>query len=962
MPRSDSSSDSAWRDLQALLTKEVDRLPEKYRAPFLLCCLGGKSKTEAATELGWNEGTVSSRLARARERLRDRLSRRGVELSAVLGAVALTRHATAVVPLPLMNATIQAGLEYAAGKIAGSISAEVVVLAKGAIKAMVMSKVKTMTALLLVAGVAAGGVAALAQRETATQPTTSLQSETPKAKDQRREQPAPMAQNQTRTDQYGDALPAGALARMGTTRLRHYHHSLLPTAFSSDGKLLASGGNEEIRIWDVATGKLLFEIRDGNRTKEYCALLFLPGGSRLVGAGRESVCIWDSLTGKRLQEFPANGQAIACSRDGKFLAASSNDGAVFVWELSTGKRTAELRQGHADRVYSIAFTANGVGLVTRSQGNRVCHWDLAKAELRKTVDLPFPPNWRSVLSPDGQTLVVTPNPINPNGVPPEGPTSLWDTTTGKERLKLQGAVARTGFGMAFSTDGKTLARNATSPYHLHEETTIGLWNIRTGELLKRVRIPTVHVNSLAFAPDGHTLLTTGGHEPVIHLWDTATGKPALQWAAHTAEAQSVAFTPDGRHLVSAGLDGTVRLWEVSSGRQLRELAGHRWRSDVVAVTWDGKIILSGGLDGCLRLQDQDGKEFRRILLNGPPEGLKNAIHTVLAVAVRPDSKTAVTWSRNLAQGPPVYHLWDLATGNALMTRPDTSAGGSIPQFSPDGKFVMEQIYEPAPDAAPAAGAGGGAGGAPGYGGASKGSVRLCEVATGREVFTLRQPEGFSGVQEFAPDGRTVVTVTYKHEQTGDTWLRCDSTLHLWELATSKERLTIPCGSSDYQIQKVAYAPDGRTVATARINGTIQLWDLTSGKELPRGGTSNVDVNCLAFSPDSRLLASAHRDGTILIWDAAPSHSGVSGPHTPVSHSKSKPSQLEQWRDDLAGEDARRAFVAVSSLAAEPQSTVGLLRDRLRPATELEPEKLRALIADLDNRQFPVRESAKKQLA
>src|SRR2546421_12641497 len=123
----------------------------------------------------------------------------------------------------------------------------------------------------------------------------------------------------------------------------------------------------------------------------------------------------------------------------------------------------------------------------------------------------------------------------------------------------------------------------------------------------------------------------------------------------------------------------------------------------------------------------------------------------------------------------------------------------------------------------------------------------------------------------------------------------------------KERLTISCGSSKQGIQRAAFAHDGRTLATARnIDGAIQLWDLLTGKELSPRFAPGVEVNCFAFAPDSRRLASAHRDGTILIWDTRVAHSGVSGLHTPVWHSKSIPLQ-EQWWTDLANEDARRAF-------------------------------------------------------
>jgi RNA polymerase sigma factor (sigma-70 family) len=248
MPEPAAAKRDPWDHLRPLLDQELSRLSNGYRVVLVLCDLEGKTRKEVARQLGLPEGTVGSRLARARAALAKRLARRGVALSGVaLAAVLVQNVATAGVPDAVVSSTISAADYFAAGQAAtGLVSVKVVALAEGVLKAMVASKLKTVVAVLLVLCFLVAGITMFSGRLASAQdsqpPAVEVSVKAPERQAQKR-------QTRDQLKQIGSAL-------QGYFAVHQVYPG--PALYGKDGKPLLS--------WRVA---LLPYLNEGPLYREF---------------------------------------------------------------------------------------------------------------------------------------------------------------------------------------------------------------------------------------------------------------------------------------------------------------------------------------------------------------------------------------------------------------------------------------------------------------------------------------------------------------------------------------------------------------------------------------------------------------------------------------------------------------------------------------------------------------------
>ncbi|MEO3974791.1 hypothetical protein [Streptomyces sp. CAU 1734] len=418
--------------------------------------------------------------------------------------------------------------------------------------------------------------------------------------------------------------------------------------------------------------------------------------------------------------------------------------------------------------------------------------------------------------------------------------------------------------------------------------TLTLWDTGERTRLAALTAHRTRLRTVAFSPDGR-LIATGGDDRRVVVWDTARRAAVGVFGGHRGEVAAVGFTPDGRLLASADTEGKVLFREspgrgaAASGVRLA-LNAHSGAVRTLAFSPDGRLLATGGDDRTVRLWNTaTGRLLARLTGHARP------VHTV---AFASDGRTLASGGRDHT-----VRLWDTRRGVGTALLDGHRAEVRSVAFGPDGRTLASGGHDgtvilwDAPHRTRRATLTGHGGNVHGLGFHRRSPLLAVAGETGRITLWNTAQTPLAGHRSlvnriaFSPDGTTVATAG--HDRDGA----------LWDVARRERRATLPGGAGP--VRSVAFSPDGRTLAAVlgveRIpaaarthrsrpgDGAVLLWSVgRSGPPMRlRAGTGRLAD--AAFSPDGRTLA-AGGDIGIVLWDPVRgTRRAVLGPGRPTAH-------------------------------------------------------------------------------
>jgi WD40 repeat protein len=453
-------------------------------------------------------------------------------------------------------------------------------------------------------------------------------------------------------------------------------------AFSPGGKRLASGGGStvfgaspsnpqdtSVRMWDIETGTELFRLKGPQYPLG--SIAFSSDG-KLIATGwyRGLIKLWNAESGievltlrelAREDDFSETVDSVfslAFSPDGTLLASGHSgyqSGSTRLWDVRTGKQLRTLGAQPLS-VRELRFSPDGRLLAVATERETILLWDVLKEEVLRTVDASV----RAIAFSSDGSLV--------SGNSREA-IEFRDVTTGQVSKSFKGQQASVAT-VDFSSDGKSLATG-------DRDGSFRLWRLGSSlEVINRKahKYGPTHVR---FSPDGSILASAGAR--TVKLWDVASGTELRTLAGHTDEVTSVAFSRNGKQIVSGSDDATARVWDVNTGATLQTLSHNSFSVYTVAISPVENLVATGGNEEYIRIWNAETGRVLHII--------NTKANWVSSVAFSRDGKTLVSTGYNeTMRGVP--ELWDVETGKeAVNPKLEGDSRGLKVGFSPDGKTL-----------------------------------------------------------------------------------------------------------------------------------------------------------------------------------------------------------------------------------------------------------------------------------
>jgi RNA polymerase sigma factor (sigma-70 family) len=893
------------QELQVVVDKEIASLPIKFRMPLILCDLQGRSRASAAAELQCSLGTINSRLARGREKLKARLLQRGL---------ALPTLAVATLPADLALASLET--------MSKQRSAAVSALAQGVIRSMALATAMrlagALTVLCLLAGGIAWGTRVDVGNSTPTQPLMLVLE-------------GQKVDRVNFIDPGSGPLPRDAVARIGSTRFRH-DADVSKLAYSPDGKWLASmsyaPSDATARLWDAATGREKLRVKlalDGPQP-----LLQPPyqGPSALGFTGNQFLVLdtasmrsFDIATGKELFNHPHPGlgktkaeakakgpkqryplQAGAIAPDGKSYVLSWIDGSLEVYDMTSG---AVRKKGlHPFIKYGgvqVQYSPDSRRFLLNATLEEVPIYDAASAEQISVVSIKDKLFLHAFLLPGSDVLVG--HVSEERGVNPI--LAFFDIKTGKLVRRLDGDW--TTSALAIAPDGKAIvAGSALQPFSK-------VVDLETGKLIARIQME-YSTMVLAYSPSSSTLAGAFFGGSRIGVWDVQKGV-AVDASAEPVTFAGTVFSRDGQK-VAVGWTRDIVDWRTGQlVRRLPDVATNDGpREPILAPNQMFFVVLEKNRS--IRLVDAtSGKDIRVIA------DLKA---TALRAQFSQDSRRLVSYCADNE-----LRVWDLANGREIAAfAPSEELNQPGLALSDNGRLLTVTAW-----------------------GQGKNAVHVLytwHIDDIKLLSRIEVPGGRLIPTAVSPDGRYLATGSSSKDRTGND---AESEVVIWNTASGRKLKSLPGHQFDRGYRSCAFSSNSQLLFTGDATGRLRVWEVLSGQEMYAFEGHRQKIYWTTCSPDGRFLLTASDDAPCFIWDIFGMQS------IPKFHVVAS----DLWRD-LADQDTKKAFLAMKALAVRPALTVVLIGKELKPDTAVDDAKIEKLLEDLDSPKFSVRDAAMTDLA